>query len=91
MASEPAATLAAPSNIAESSIGIIPLPANGATALAKPPKGILVQTAGNMGLTMADGTTNDAALVAVTAGQWFHGLSPVKASASNTAVLLAVY
>ena len=74
-------------NLAEGAVSIGVLPAAG-SPLPLPAKGILVQTAGNMGLVMADGSTNDSDLVAVTAGEFFWGLGAVAVSASNTAVLL---
>lgn len=74
-------------NIAEAAVSIGVLPAAG-SPLPLPCKGILVQTAGNMGLVMADGSTNNAALVAVTAGQFFWGVGAIAVSAANTAVLL---
>lgn len=67
---------------------VLPLPAAG-SPLSVPTTGILVQTAGNMGLVFSDGSTNNSALVAVTAGQYFP-FNAVSASASNTAVLLAI-
>jgi hypothetical protein len=77
-----------PPNNAESATSIVLLPA-ATSPLARGCKFVLVQTAGNMGLVMADGTTNDADLVAVEAGQLFP-FSAIARSVSNTAVLLAL-
>lgn len=85
--SNPAIVQLVPRNLAEGSTSIGVLPAAG-SPLPLPAKGILVQTDGNMGVVMADGTDNDDDLVAVTAGQFFWGLGAVSGSSSNTAVLL---
>lgn len=68
--------------------GVIALPA-AASALDYPVAGVLVHTAGNMGLIFADGTSSESHLVAVTAGMYFP-FRAVAVSASNTAGLWGV-
>lgn len=51
---------------------------------------VIVQTAGNMGLVLSDGSTNNTELIAVTAGMVFN-LAAIAVSAANTAVVLGVY
>ena len=69
-------------------LGFVALPTQ-APYLTTACRAVWVTTAGNLGLVLADGTNNDAQLVAVTASQFFPvqaiGLSP-----SNTAVVIGV-
>jgi len=76
------------SRVQASGRGFIALPA-ASDPLTNPTSGVLVKTAGNMGLVMADGTDNNSALVAVTAGMYFP-FQAVAVSSSNTAVLLGI-
>jgi hypothetical protein len=69
--------------------GFIAVPASGGTALTTPTRGLVVTTAGNLGVLMADGTDNNTQLVAVTAGQILQ-LQVVKHTALNTAVVLGL-
>ena len=49
-------------------LGFVVIPV-AASPLKVPTRGILITTAGNLGVVMADGSDNDSALVAVAAGQ----------------------
>ena len=69
--------------------GFATLPA-ASTPLAVSVMGVVVVTAGNMGLVLADGSNNDSNLIAVTAGMFFP-FQAVAVSASNTAGVLGIY
>lgn len=64
--------------------GAVAVPASGSTPLVTPTRGLVVHTAGNLGVIMADGSSTDAHLVAVTAGMIFP-YAVTGLSASNTA------
>lgn len=69
--------------------GFVAIPASGAGALTTPTRGIVITTAGNLGVELADGTTNNTQLIAVVAGNVFP-FAVVRQSAANTAVMLGL-
>lgn len=70
--------------------GWVTVPASNATALTNPTRAIMVTTAGNLGVKMADGTDNNSQLVAVTVTGQPIPLSVVQTTASNTATILGI-
>ncbi len=69
-------------------LGFVVLPTQ-APYLATACRAVLIQVAGNMGVVLADGSSNDNALVAVTAGMFFP-IQAVGLSPSNTAQVIGV-
>lgn len=69
--------------------GFVTVPASGGSALTTPTRGLIVTTAGALGVVMADGTDNNAQLIPVSAGQVL-ALSVLKHSSNNTAVVLGL-
>lgn len=69
-------------------LGFVAIPV-AASPLTHPTRGVLITTAGNLGVVMADGSDNDSQLVAVTAGMVLP-LCVLSFSASNTAAALGL-
>lgn len=69
--------------------GFVALPACTGTPLTTPTKGVVVSSAGNLGLRLSDGTNNDSQVIPVVAGQVFP-FRAVCRSAANTAGVLGL-
>lgn len=70
--------------------GFVAVPASNATALANPTRAIIVTTAGNLGVVMADGTNNNSQVVAVTVTGQPIPLAVTQTTANNTATILGI-
>lgn len=70
--------------------GWIAVPNSGSAALAVPTRAIIVTTAGNLGVVMADGSNNDGQLIAVTVTGQPISLAVLQTTASNTAAILGI-
>ena len=70
--------------------GWVTVPASNATALTTPTRAIMVTTAGNLGVKLADGTDNNSTLVAVTVTGQPIPLAVIQLTASNTATILGI-
>jgi hypothetical protein len=69
--------------------GFVTIPAIGGTALEVPTRAIVISTAGNLAVVMADGSDNSATVIAVTAGQ-IYPFEVTKYATNNTAVALGL-
>lgn len=69
--------------------GFVAMPESIGTALAVPPRAIIITSAGNLGVAMADGSNNNAKLIAVTAGLILP-LRAVQLTVGNTAGVLGL-
>jgi hypothetical protein len=69
-------------------LGFTAIPAHG-SPLTHPTRGLVITTAGNLGVVMADGSDNDSQLIAVTAGMVFP-FCVLSFSTSNTAAALGL-
>lgn len=65
-------------------VGFVPIPLHSDSALSTPSRGIVVTAAGNLGVKLADGTDNNADLIAVTPGMQFP-YQAVQKTSLNTA------
>lgn len=72
-----------------SASGFVAIPACTSTPLTTPTKGVVVSSAGNLGLRLSDGTNNDSQVIPVVAGQVFP-FRAVCRSAANTAGVLGL-
>ena len=70
--------------------GFVTIPAVAGPALTTPTRAVLVTTAGNLGVVMADGTNNNSQLLTVTVTGQPIPLAVVSFSTSNTAAALGV-
>lgn len=69
--------------------GFIVLPLSTETPLVVPPRSVIITSAGNLGLALADGTNNNSQLIAVTAGLVLP-LRAIQRTVGNTAGVLGL-
>lgn len=71
--------------------GFVTLPAVGAAPLSQPVRSVVVITAGNLALTLADGSNNSASVIPVTASPYPLPYAAIGLATNNTAVVLGLW
>ncbi len=69
--------------------GFVTMPTSSQTALANPVRGLVITSAGNLAVVLANGTTNNGQVIPVSAGA-VYPLAAIQLGSNNTAGVLGL-